>query len=158
MSLQDNAKKSPEVVKMRPRLSQELPKAVQEAPEKPQEVARRLPDALRRALEAPSTSKMTPATLQQTSCRPLRPLQQASERGRRQMGVSPLNPATELLRGCCRVVSVANGSAGRALAYHFSSIASAKPVASQPASTAGRRAYLTGGMRPRNRPPRRQHA
>ena len=96
MSLQDNPKKSPEVFKMRPRASQELPKAVQEAPDKPQEVSRRLPDALRGPLEAPSTSKMTSTTLQWTSSNPPRPLQQASERGRRQMGVSPLNPATEL--------------------------------------------------------------
>ena len=121
MSLQDNPKKSPEVFKMRPRASQELPKAAQEAPDKPQEVSRRLPDALRGPLEAPSTSKMTSTTLQWTSSNPPRPLQQASERGRRQMGVSPLNPATELLkRGCCRGVSVANGSGERALAYHFS--------------------------------------
>ena len=87
MSLQDNPEKSPEVFKMRPRDSQELPKAVQEAPEKPQEVFRRLPDALRGPLEAPSTSKMT---LQWTSSNPPRPLQQTSETGQRQMGISPL--------------------------------------------------------------------
>ena len=90
MSLQDNPEKSPEVFKMRPRDSQELPKAVQEAPEKPQEVFRRLPDALRGPLEAPSTSKMTSTTLQWTSSNPPRPLQQTSETGQRQMGISPL--------------------------------------------------------------------
>ena len=91
MSLQDNPKKSPEIFKMLPRSSQELPKAVQESPENPQEVSKRLPDALRRPLEAPNTSKMTPTPLRWTSSKPPRPYQQASERGRRQMGVSPLN-------------------------------------------------------------------
>ena len=94
MSLQDNPKKSPEVFKMRPRASQELPKAAQEAPDKPQEVSRRLPDALRGPLEAPSTLKMTSTILQWTP----RPLQQASERGRRQMGVSPLDILTIIRR------------------------------------------------------------
>ena len=38
-------------------------------------------------------------------------------RGRRQEGVSPLNPATELSqRGCFRVVSVANGDEAISLA------------------------------------------
>ena len=98
MSLQDNPKKSPEVFKMWPGASQELRKAVQEAPDKPDEVSRRLPDALRGPLEAPSTSKMTSTTLQWTSSNPPRPLQQASERGRRQMGVSPLDILTIIRR------------------------------------------------------------